>query len=91
MHFEDSRKNVNIKNSFPHLNNSCKLPELNKELNNVGIVNLKAEDTDEKINNDDKMKNLKVQQIPRIDLKPDLVTQKLANIQIKPINKKYLR
>lgn len=50
--------------------------------NNVGIVNFKANVPDDKDNL--KTKNLTVQRIPKVDLKPDLVTQKLANIQIKP-------
>lgn len=58
--------------------------------NNVGIVNLKANVPEEKENNNYKVKNLTVQRIPRVDLKPDLVTQKLSNIQIKPDNKKNL-
>lgn len=89
MRFEDSMKNANETNGCQQFENSCELPELPK--NNVGIVNLKARETDEKVNNDDKTKKLAIQKIPRIDLKPDLVTQKLAKIQIKPINKKYLR
>lgn len=58
--------------------------------NNVGIVNLNANVPEEKENNDYKVKKLTVQRIPRVDLKPDLVTQKLSNIQIKPVNKKNL-
>lgn len=41
----------------------------------------------EEENNDYKLKNLTVQKTPRVDVKPDLVTQKLTNIQIKPDNK----
>lgn len=56
-------------------------------MNNIGIVNIDYGDKvlDEEEN---KFKNLTVQKIPGVDLKPDLVTQKLANIQIESGNKK---
>lgn len=47
--------------------------------------------SDVKITNDCKVNKLTVQRIPCVNLKPELVTQKLANIQIKPDNKKILR
>lgn len=44
----------------------------------------------EEENNGCKVNNLSVQQISRIDLKPDLVTQKLTNVQITPNYEKTL-
>jgi len=90
--FEDNRvvhfnNPDNLQKSKRLTIDSNKLLELRKNYeNNVGIVNLEANIPDEKGNDNLKMKNLTVQQIPRVDLKPDLVTQKLANIQIKPNN-----
>jgi len=54
-------------------------------------VNFEANISDGKYNNDCKVNKLTVRRIPRIDLKADLVTQKLTNIQIQPDNKKLLR
>jgi len=56
---------------------------------NVGIVNYQALGFQEK--DDSKVKKLTVQRTPSVDLRPDLVTQKLTNIQIKPVNKQTLR
>jgi len=83
-------------NSYQNLLN----PSISNELllknacqNNVGITNVHFEDniSDGKNTNDCKVNKLTVQRIPCVNLKPDLVTQKLANIQIKPDNKKLLR
>jgi len=94
VHFDSSSENLQKTNNYSQhlLNNSTNLLESTKTCkNNVGIVNLKANIPDEKENDNLKIKNLTVQQIPRVDLKPDLVTQKLANIQIKPDSTKNSR
>lgn len=90
VHFDNSSENLQRNNDSQQLSISPKLPELMKDCkNNVGVVNVKANIPEEKENNT-KIKKLTVQRIPRVDLKPDLVTQKLSNIQIKPVNKKNL-
>eukprot|EP00102_Acyrthosiphon_pisum_P021137 XP_016658347.1 PREDICTED: probable serine/threonine-protein kinase DDB_G0283337 [Acyrthosiphon pisum] len=76
----------------PHqLNDSSKsIEQLSKnDRQNVSItnVNFEANISDGKYNNDCKVNKLTVRRIPRIDLKADLVTQKLTNIQIQPDNK----
>jgi len=77
------------------LNDSSKsIEQLSKnDRQNVSIVNVnfEANISDGKYNNDCKVNKLTVRRIPRIDLKADLVTQKLTNIQIQPDNKKLLR
>lgn len=79
-------ENVQKTNNSQQLTYSSESPELMKDCknNNVGVVNLKAI-PEEKENKNCKIKNLTVQQIPRVEVKPDLVTQKLSNIQIKPV------
>ncbi|KAE9537684.1 hypothetical protein AGLY_006707, partial [Aphis glycines] len=96
VHFNNSSKNLSTtNNSYQNLLN----PSISNELllknacqNNVGITNVHFEDniSDVKNTNDCKVNKLTVQRIPCVNLKPDLVTQKLANIQIKPDNKKLL-
>jgi len=54
-------------------------------------VNFEDNIPDGKYTDDSKVNKLMVQRIPCVNLKPDLVTQKLVNIQIKPDNKKLLR
>lgn len=54
-------------------------------------MNFEDNISDGKNTNNCKVNKLTVQRIPCVNLKPDLVTQKLANIQIKPDNKKLLR
>jgi len=77
------------------LNYSSKSIELlsKNDCQNVSLtnVNFEANISDEKYTNDCKVNKLTVQRIPCVNLKPDLVTQKLANIQIKPDNKKISR
>ncbi|XP_025203785.1 putative uncharacterized protein DDB_G0282133 isoform X2 [Melanaphis sacchari] len=97
VHFNHSSKNLG-KTNHPHQNvhNSSKSTEQllkNVSQNNVSITNVHFEDnnSDGKNTNDDKVNKLMVQRIPCVNLKPDLVTQKLANIQINPDNKKLLR
>lgn len=91
--FEESVKNAPKIKDPQEISYTSKLTESIKEnsMNNIGVVNIGYEDKtlDEEENN--KFKNLSVQKIPRVDLKPDLVTQKLANIQINPSKKKNER
>lgn len=97
VHFNSSSRNLSTtNNSYQNLLN----PSISNELllkndcqNNVGITNVHFEDniSDGKNTNNCKVNKLTVQRIPCVNLKPDLVTQKLANIQIKPDNKKLLR
>lgn len=69
-------------------NSSVKILKSTKECkSNIGLVNIIATVPVQNENNSCKVNHLSVQQIPRIDLKPDLVTQKLSNIQIKPHKK----
>ncbi|XP_050056040.1 uncharacterized protein LOC114125811 isoform X3 [Aphis gossypii] len=96
VHFNNSSRNLSTtNNSYQNLLNRSISNELllkNACQNNVGITNVHFEDniSDVKITNDCKVNKLTVQRIPCVNLKPELVTQKLANIQIKPDNKKIL-
>ncbi|XP_060862265.1 metacaspase-2-like isoform X2 [Metopolophium dirhodum] len=95
VHF-NNRSGYLGRTSNPHqLNDSSKsIERLSKnDRQNVSItnVNFEANISDGKYNNDCKVNKLTVRRIPRIDLKADLVTQKLTNIQIQPDNKKLLR
>jgi len=85
-----------MNNHHQNLHNSSESTELllkNVCQNNVSITNVHFEDniSDGKNTNDCKVNKLTVQRIPCVNLKPDLVTQKLANIQIKPDNKNLSR
>ncbi|KAF0768430.1 putative serine/threonine-protein kinase isoform X2 [Aphis craccivora] len=97
VHFNSSSRNLSTtNNSYQNLLNPSSPKELllkNDCQNNVGITNVNFEDniSDGKNTNNYKVNKLTVQRIPCVNLKPDLVTQKLANIQIKPDNKKLLR
>jgi len=98
VHFYYSRENGGKTNNPHQLNDSSKPTKLSLKddcqiaQNNVGITNVNFEDkiSDGKYTNDCKVNKLTVQRISCVDLKPDLVTQKLANIQIKPDIKKLL-
>lgn len=90
-HFRISSENPLETSKKQRIGNSYKLPKLSKQReHNVGIVNVMNKVSEEKDNTNSKMKNLAVQRIPQVDLKPDLVFQKLATIQIKPDSKKTL-
>lgn len=90
IYFENTSQNVCQTNYTQPLSVSTNLPELvTNSKNNIGIVNLKANISDEEKNVCD-VKKLIIQRVPGVDLKHDLVTQKLANVQIKPSNKKML-
>ncbi|XP_060835044.1 putative uncharacterized protein DDB_G0286901 [Rhopalosiphum padi] len=97
VHFYKSSGNLgNMNNHHQNLHNSSESTELllkNVCQNNVSITNVHFEDniSDGKNTNDCKVNKLTVQRIPCVNLKPDLVTQKLANIQIKPDNKNLSR
>lgn len=93
IHFNNYLENICEFNYSQQLkNSSTEIPELTKECkNNVGLVSFMAKAPVEKEINDCKLNNLSVQHIPRLDLKPDLVTQKLSNIQIKPHDKNMFR
>lgn len=88
--FEESVKNAHKIKEPQDMSYTSKFTESIKEnsMKNVGVVNIGYEDKTLDEEENDKFKNLTVQKIPRVDLKPDLVTQKLANIQIKPIKRK---
>lgn len=74
------------------LSSSSEPPKLIKDYkNNVGIVNLTAKDANIKGNSDCNTKHLTVQQTPSVNIKPDLVIQKVASFQIKLDNRKMLR
>lgn len=69
------------------MSNSKKSPEpLRHCINNVRVENVEGEVPEklEKKNKDGLFKKLMVQQIHKCDLKPELVTQKLTNVQIAP-------
>uniref|UniRef100_A0A2S2NHD7 Uncharacterized protein n=1 Tax=Schizaphis graminum TaxID=13262 RepID=A0A2S2NHD7_SCHGA len=98
VNFYKSPGNLGNNTNNPHqsLYNSSESTELlpkNVCQNNVSITNVHFEDnnSDGKNTNDCKVNKLTVQRIPCVNLKPDLVTQKLANIQIKPDNKNLSR
>ncbi|XP_022168201.1 MATH and LRR domain-containing protein PFE0570w-like isoform X2 [Myzus persicae] len=95
VHFNNSSGDLGGTNNPHQLNDSSTSIELLSKDNcrNVSITNVNFEDNipDGKYTNDCKVNKLTVQRIPCVNLKPDLVTQKLVNIQIKPDNKKLLR
>ncbi|CAI6343996.1 unnamed protein product [Macrosiphum euphorbiae] len=95
VHFNNRSGYLGRTNNPHQLNDSSKsIERLSKnDRQNVSItnVNFEANISDGKYNNDCKVNKLTVRRIPRIDLKADLVTQKLTNIQIKPDNKKLSR
>ncbi|XP_050421655.1 uncharacterized protein LOC126834066 isoform X2 [Adelges cooleyi] len=59
--------------------------------NNVAVVSCTAKKSDDQEKHNHKIKNLCIQRIPNISLKPDLVTQKLTKVQIKPEKKQNLK
>lgn len=94
VHFNNCSGYLGRTNNPPQMNDSSKSIELlsKNDCQNVGITNVifEANISDGKYTND-KVNKLTVHRIPCVDLKADLVTQKLANIQIQPDNKKLLR
>lgn len=97
VHFYNSSGKLS-KTNYSHIfndapNSSPNLLLKENSRNNVSImnVNFEANIPDGRYTKDCKVDKLIVQRIPCVNLKPDLVTQKLANIQIKPDNKKLLR
>lgn len=75
-----------------NLSSSSEPPKLiNDYKNNVGIVNFTAKVANIKDNSDCNTKHLTVQQTPCVNVKPDLVVQKVASFQIKLDNRKMLR
>lgn len=85
-------ENVCKTNNYQQPSNSSKSPTpVNYYKNNVGVINIKAQETDEKEINDFKFQKLTVQQTHKVNLKPELVTKKLVNIRIKPDSKQTLR
>ncbi|XP_015363595.1 PREDICTED: uncharacterized protein LOC107161627 [Diuraphis noxia] len=95
VHFNNSSVDFGRTDIPDKLNDTSKLIQLSSKDNcrNVSITNVNFEDNipDGRYTDDSKVNKLTVQRIPCVNLKPDLVTQKLANIQIKPDNKKLLR
>jgi len=94
VHFNNRSGYLGRTNNPHQLNDSSKSIELlsKNDCSNVSItnVNFEANISDGKYAND-KVNKLTVQRIPCVELKADLVTQKLANIQIQPDNKKLLQ
>lgn len=84
----NSSKNVQKTSDKQRISNAYTLPKLSKH--NVGVVNVINKVSEDKDKNNSKLNNLMVQRIPQVDLKPDLVLQKLATVQIKPDSKKTL-
>lgn len=92
VHFNISSENLCKTNNYQQPSNISKSStSVNYNKNNVGIINIKAQDADEKEINNFKFQKLTVQQTHRVDLKPELVTKKLINIRIKPDNKQTLK
>lgn len=92
VHFNISSENLCKTNNYQPPSNAFKSSaSVNYNKNNVGIINIKAQDTDEKEINHCKFQKLTVQQTHMVDLKPELVTKKLVNIRIKPDSKQTLK
>lgn len=92
VHFVDSSKNVCKTNNSQQLSDFSKPHESVKYCkNNIGTIYIKAQVSDEKKKDDCKLHHLTVNQSYRVNVKPELSTKKLNNIQIKPDDKETLR